>query len=98
MRSLRDRPEPLRIFGRARGILQHFVAALLQSNQVPREVAAVDRRYVCWLQHLELAQVVPVEEVSLVSPHALERPENFLDPVDHVGSCYESEIDRTHRR
>ena len=94
MGALGDCPESLGIRFGAGLILQHLVARLLQSDQMSGEISAVDRRDVRRLQHSQLVQVVPVEEVSVEPSHPLQRPEHFFYAIDHVRSRDEAEIGR----
>jgi hypothetical protein len=95
---LGDRSQPLRVQLRARWILHHLEAGLLERDQMPREVAAVDSRDVRRLEHTQFVQIVPVEEVPVKAAHSLQRSEHLLDAVDHVGSRDEAKVDRAHGR
>jgi len=61
---------------------------------MPGEISAVDSRDVRGLEHSQLVQVVPVEEVSVEPSHSLQRPEHFLYAVDHVRARDEAEVGR----
>ena len=73
-------------------------AGLLQRHQVAGEVAAVHGRDVGRLQHAQIGEVVPVEEVPAVAAHPLECPEDLLEALDHVTGADEAEIARRHDR
>src|SRR2546423_1151509 len=98
MRALGDCPESLGIRLRAGWIFEDLVARLLQSDQMPGKIAAVDRRDIRWLEHSQLIQVVPVEEVSVKPSHSLQGPEHFLHAIDHIWSRDEAEISRADGR
>ena len=98
VRALRYRPQPLRIEIRARRILHHLVAGLLERDQMSGKVPAIHRRDVRRLEHPQLVQIVPVEEMSVKTPHPLQRPEHLLHAVDHVRPRDEAEVDRADGR
>src|SRR5690349_1697457 len=60
------------------GMTYQLETSLLNGNQVSRHIAAVYGRDVRRLENLEVAQVIPVIEVTFVAAHALECPEDSL--------------------
>ena len=55
------------------GIGHLLQAGLLQRDQVSGEVSAVHRRDVRWIEHAQIVEVVPVEEVAAKATQALHR-------------------------
>ena len=91
-RTLGNCAQSFRIDFAALGRKHQLRARLLRRNQVAGEISTVHRRYVGRLQHLQVSQIVPVVEMSPETPHALQRPEHLLHPVDRGFECYEREI------
>ena len=69
---------------RRSGSARQLVEAGREREQVPGQVAAVDRRDVHRPQRLEGPRVVPVVEVPPVARHPIQRRERPLRPRDHL--------------
>ena len=64
---------------------------------MPRNVSAVDRADVGRLEHAEILQLIPVEEVPLVALQGVQRAERTFQPLDELSRREESEIVRADR-
>src|SRR4051812_43866380 len=98
MRALGDRVQALGGWFVDLLALHHLIARLLESDEMAGEVTAVDCRYVGGLQHTQLVEVVPVEEMTVEPTHALQRTEYPLEPIDHLRACDKPEIGGANRR
>src|SRR6476620_3144972 len=61
---------------------------------MPREIPAVYGRDVRRLKDVESLELVPVEEVALMSAHPVERLEHLLEALDHLPARQQAEIVR----
>ena len=74
------------------------VEARTERQEIPGEVAAVDRRDIGRRQRRERPRVVPVVEVPAVALHPQQRVEGRLEPVDHAGDARDSRSRGRQRR
>src|SRR3954465_8859313 len=70
----------------------HLEAGAPNGDQVATEIATVDRRDVCRLEHPQGVQIVPVVEVAAEPAHALERSQRQLEPAGHILGGNETEV------
>ena len=91
VRPVRDRLQACR----QPGVPGEAQARLPDADEMAGEVAAVDRGDVRRLEHAQLVQLVPVEEVAAEAPHPLERLEHPFEPRGHVLERDEAEVVRT---
>ena len=88
-----DRVPDAREDGRGRnGTLQHLVACLGEDKECRAQVAAVNRRYVWWVERLELPRVVPIEQVASVAIQAGHGPQTRLQTLDCLERADPAEV------
>ena len=76
----------------ARGHVAPLLASVGQDNQVPGQIAAVDRRHIGRFEHTQIARVVPVVEMSTKTRQPGQSGQCFLDALDGVVGSDPAEV------
>ena len=84
-----DPDEPLRIRQGTRG---HFRAGIPQGDQMPSEVAAIDRRNVLRVQRTKIERVVPVVKMTIKALEPAHRFESCFQPLHSLECSDPAEI------
>ena len=66
------------------GTIPPGFAGIGERDQMSREIAAVDRRYVSRFERPKIARVVPVEEVAAQMLHAIHCRQRRLEAIDRL--------------
>jgi len=77
---------------RAAQRIAKFAAGILDRDQIAKEVSAVDRRDVAGLERVEIARVVPVEQMPPVPLQAPDRGERRFEAVEHLRGSDPAEV------
>ncbi len=73
---------------------RQFRTEIPNGNQMPGEVAAIDRGNIFRLQRAQVLGAIPVVEMAAMAFEAVHRGESDLQPVDGFGQADPAEISR----
>jgi hypothetical protein len=80
--------------GDRKRLLDHLPAGIGQREQVPGEVAAVDRRHVRRIKPTQVARVVPVVEMAAIVLELVDRRQRLLQTIHHLEGADPTEVAR----